>query len=52
MDATSLTWQWTGAVACIAMHLARWDSLIVAHLVARGTAFNNRRPLASRFPLR
>lgn len=53
MDATSLTWQRTGAVTCIgAMHLARPDSQIVAHLGARGTAFSNLRLLASRFPLR
>jgi ornithine cyclodeaminase len=52
MDATSLTWQRTGAVTCIgAMHLARAESRIVAHLGARGTAFSNLRLLATRFPL-
>jgi ornithine cyclodeaminase len=53
MDATSLTWQRTGAVTCVgAMHLARPDSHVVAHLGARGTAFSNLRLLADRFPLR
>jgi ornithine cyclodeaminase len=53
MDATSLTWMRTGAVTAVgAVHLARPDSAIVAHLGARGTAFSNLRLLASRFPLR
>ncbi len=52
MDATSLTWMRTGAVtAAGAVHLARRDSKIVAHLGARGSAFSNLRFLASRFPL-
>ncbi len=52
MDATVLTWQRTGAVTCVgAMHLARAESRIVAHLGARGTAFSNLRLLASKFPL-
>ncbi len=52
MDATSLTWQRTGAVTCIgAVHLARPDSRIVAHLGARGTAFSNLRLLSMRFSL-
>jgi alanine dehydrogenase len=53
MDATSLTWQRTGAVTCIgALHLANASSSIVGHLGARGTAFSNLRLLASRFPLK
>jgi alanine dehydrogenase len=53
MDATSLTWQRTGAVTCIgAMHLANPESSVVGHLGARGTAFSNLRLLASKFPLR
>jgi alanine dehydrogenase len=52
MDATSLTWQRTGAVTCVgAIHLARPDARIVAHLGARGTAFSNLRMLARRFSL-
>jgi alanine dehydrogenase len=52
MDATSLTWQRTGAVTCVgAVHLARPDARIVAHLGARGTAFSNLRLLATRFSL-
>jgi alanine dehydrogenase len=52
MDATSLTWQRTGAVTCIgAIHLARPDARIVAHLGARGTAFSNLRLLSTRFSL-
>ncbi|MBV9734968.1 MAG: ornithine cyclodeaminase family protein [Acidisphaera sp.] len=53
MDATSLTWQRTGAVTCIgAVHLANPAAAIVGHIGARGTAFSNLRLLASRFPLR
>lgn len=53
MDATSLTWQRTGAVTAIgAVHLARADSAVVGHIGARGTAFSNLRLLARRFPLR
>ncbi len=53
MDATSLTWQRTGAVTCAgAMHLAPKDSTIVAHIGARGTAFANVRLLARKFKLR
>ncbi len=53
MDATSLTWQRTGAVTCVgAMHLANPQSAVVGHLGARGTAFSNLRLLASQFPLR
>ncbi len=52
MDATSLTWMRTGAVTAVgALHLARPDSAIVAHIGARGTAFSNLRLLAARFPL-
>ena len=52
MDATSLTWQRTGAVTCVgAKYLARRDSRIVLHLGARGTAFNNLRLLAHEFKL-
>jgi len=52
MDATSLTWQRTGAVTCLgAVHLARPDAHIVAHLGARGTAFSNLRLLSTRFSL-
>ncbi len=52
MDATALTWMRTGAVTCAgALHLARPDSRVVAHLGARGTAFSNLRLLASHFPL-
>jgi alanine dehydrogenase len=52
MDATSLTWQRTGAVTCVgAIHLARPDARIVAHLGARGTAFSNLRLLSTRFSL-
>ncbi len=53
MDATSLTWQRTGAVTCAgAMHLAPRDSTIVAHIGARGTAFSNIQLLARKFKLR
>lgn len=53
MDATSLTWQRTGAVTCAgAMHLAPKDASVVAHIGARGTAFSNLRLLARRFRLR
>lgn len=53
MDATSLTWQRTGAVTCVgAMHLAPKDSTVVAHIGARGTAFSNIRLLARKFKLR
>jgi alanine dehydrogenase len=53
MDATSLTWQRTGAVTCVgALHLANPKSAIVGHLGARGTAFSNLRLLASQFPLK
>ena len=52
MDATSLTWQRTGAVTCLgAIHLARPDARIIAHLGARGTALSNLRLLAARFSL-
>jgi len=52
MDATSLTWQRTGAVTCAgAMHLARKDSRVVAHIGARGTAFSNLQLLARKFAL-
>ena len=52
MDATSLTWQRTGAVTCAgAMHLARKDSTVVAHIGARGTAFANIQLLARKFRL-
>lgn len=52
MDATALTWMRTGAVTAVgALHLARPDSAVVAHIGARGTAFSNLRLLASRFPL-
>lgn len=53
MDATSLTWQRTGAVTAIgAAHLARSEAAIVGHIGARGTAFSNLRLLAHRFSLR
>lgn len=53
MDATSLTWQRTGAVTCIgALHLAGRKPTIVGHIGARGTAFSNLRLLASQFPLK
>ncbi len=53
MDATSLTWQRTGAVTCAgAMHLAPKDSTVVAHIGARGTAFSNIQLLARKFKLR
>jgi len=53
MDATSLTWQRTGAVTCAgALHLAKKDSAVVAHIGARGTAFSNLRLLARKFDLR
>jgi ornithine cyclodeaminase len=52
MDATALTWQRTGAVTCVgAKHLARPESSVVAHLGARGTAFENLRLLSSSFRL-
>ena len=52
MDATSLTWQRTGAVTCVgAKHLARADSRVVTHLGARGSAFQNLRLLADAFDL-
>lgn len=52
MDATSLTWQRTGAVTCLgAMHLGNHKPVIVGHIGARGTAFSNLRLLASRFQL-
>lgn len=52
MDATALTWMRTGAVTCVgALHLARPQSRIVAHIGARGTAFSNLRLLAAHFPL-
>jgi ornithine cyclodeaminase len=52
MDATSLTWQRTGAVTCVgARMLARPDSRIVTHIGARGTAFQNLKLLAGQFPL-
>ncbi len=53
MDATSLTWMRTGAVTAVgAIHLARPDSSVIAHLGARGTAFNNIRLMAARLPLK
>ena len=53
MDATSLTWQRTGAVTAIgARYLANPGSAVVGHIGARGTAFSNLRLLASQFPLR
>ena len=53
MDATSLTWQRTGAVTCAgAMHLAPKDASIVAHIGARGTAFANLQLLSRKFKLR
>jgi ornithine cyclodeaminase/alanine dehydrogenase-like protein (mu-crystallin family) len=52
MDATSLTWQRTGAVTCVgARHLARRDARVVTHLGARGTAFQNLKLLAAEFDL-
>lgn len=52
MDATSLTWQRTGATTAIgAAHLARREASIVGHIGARGTAFSNLRLLASQFRL-
>ena len=52
MDATSLTWQRTGAVTCVgAKHLARPDTRVVTHLGARGTAFQNLKLLANAFDL-
>jgi ornithine cyclodeaminase len=52
MDATSLTWQRTGAVTCVgARHLARANSRVVTHLGARGSAFQNLRLLADAFDL-
>ena len=52
MDATALTWMRTGAVTCAgALHLARPDSRIVAHIGARGTAFMNLKLLAHHFPI-
>ncbi len=52
MDATALTWMRTGAVTCAgALHLARPDSRVLAHLGARGSAFSNIRLLAPHFPL-
>jgi alanine dehydrogenase len=52
MEATSLTWQRTGAVTCVgAKHLARRDARVVAHLGARGTAFQNLKLLANEFDL-
>ncbi len=52
MDATALTWMRTGAVTCAgALHLARPDSRIVAHIGARGSAFSNLRLLAAHFPI-
>jgi alanine dehydrogenase len=52
MDATSLTWQRTGAVTCAgAKHLARRDARVVTHLGARGTAFQNLKLLANEFDL-
>jgi ornithine cyclodeaminase len=52
MDATSLTWQRTGAVTCVgARHLARKDARIVTHIGARGTAFQNLKLLANEFDL-
>lgn len=52
MDATSLTWQRTGAVTCVgARMLARPDSRVVTHIGARGTAFQNLKLLAGQFDL-
>ncbi len=52
MDATALTWMRTGAVTCAgALHLARRESRVVAHIGARGSAFSNLRLLAAHFPL-
>jgi alanine dehydrogenase len=52
MDATSLTWQRTGAVTCLgAMHLGNSKPTIVGHIGARGTAFSNLRLLTSQFGL-
>jgi len=52
MDATSLTWQRTGAVTCVgARHLARANSRVVTHLGARGSAFQNLRLLSDAFRL-
>ena len=52
MDATSLTWQRTGAVTCVgAKHLARPNARVVTHLGARGTAFQNLKLLAGAFDL-
>jgi alanine dehydrogenase len=52
MEATSLTWQRTGAVTCVgAKHLARRDARVVTHLGARGTAFQNLKLLANEFDL-
>jgi ornithine cyclodeaminase len=52
MEATSLTWQRTGAVTCVgAKHLARRDTSVVTHLGARGTAFQNLKLLANEFDL-
>lgn len=52
MDATSLTWQRTGAVTCVgARMLARPDSRVVTHIGARGTAFQNLKLLAGAFDL-
>lgn len=52
MDATSLTWQRTGAVTCVgARHLAHPDARIVTHIGARGTAFQNLKLLAGQFKL-
>ncbi len=52
MDATSLTWQRTGAVTCAgAMQLAQPQSTVLAHIGARGTAFANIRLLARQFKL-
>jgi len=52
MDATSLTWQRTGAVTCVgARQLARADARVVTHLGARGSAFQNLRLLSDAFRL-
>ena len=52
MDATSLTWQRTGAVTCVgARMMARPDSKTVTHIGARGTAFQNLKLLANQFAL-
>jgi alanine dehydrogenase len=52
MDATSLTWQRTGAVTCVgARKLARADARVVTHLGARGSAFQNLRLLSDAFRL-